>query len=52
MTGTDRIKREAAFDRLDLRVKLTGEKGRYHKMSEAGQRGGGGAVNQQKGSEQ
>ena len=40
MEGTDNINRTAAFDRLDLRVELTGEKGRYHVMSEAGQRGG------------
>lgn len=51
MEGTDNINRMAAFDRLDLRVKLTGEKGRYHVMSEAGQRGGGGPVNQQKGTQ-
>ena len=49
MEGSDRNRYGPAFDRLDLRVKLTGEKGRYHVMSEAGQRGGGGPVNQQKG---
>lgn len=52
MTGTDRNNYAAAFDRLDLRVKLTGEKGRYHVMSETGQRGGGGPVNPQKGTQQ
>ncbi|MFC0341411.1 eCIS core domain-containing protein [Paracoccus niistensis] len=51
MEGSDRNRYGAAFDRLDLRVKLTGEKGRYHVMSEAGQRGGGGPVNQQKGTQ-
>lgn len=52
-TGTDRNVFEAFFERADLRVRLTGEKGRYHQQSQPGQRGGGGSQRpvQQKGAE-
>ena len=51
MKGTDKNVFEAFFVRADLRVRLTGEKGRYHQKSKPGQRGGGGAnrPTQQKG---
>ena len=51
MTGTDTPNYDAYFLRADLRVRLTGEKGRYNQTSEPGQRGGGGTdrPTQQKG---
>ncbi len=48
-TGKDTNFFEAVFDRAELRVRLTGESGRYRETSTPGQRGGGGkAPNQQK----
>lgn len=48
-TGRDTNFFEAVFDRAELRVRLTGEKGRYRETSAPGQRGGGGKTpNQQR----
>ena len=49
--GTETPNYVAFFERADLRVRLTGEKGRYNQTSEPGQRGGGGTdrPTQQKG---
>ena len=49
--GSDTPSYDAFFQRADLRVRLTGEKGRYDQTSEPGQRGGGGTERptQQKG---
>lgn len=48
-TGRDTNDFEAVFDRVELRVRLTGEGGRYRETSTPGQRGGGGkSPNQQR----
>lgn len=51
LEGTDTHKPVAFFQRADLRVRLTGENGRFQTESEPGQRGGGGTERptQQKG---
>ena len=52
-TGADIPSYDAFFDSVTLRVRLTGEKGRYRQQSQVGQRGGGGSqpTTQQQGAE-